>query len=610
MVTPRYAQAAYTANGASTVAWPAGTVVGDTAWLGVASTTSSTPKRQPTGGDWELAKTTPSTKTWLKILTAADLAQPLAVLGHIPFLITLPGAWRLGVVTERPGATMSDPNGVLIVFGRGKSALTPTAGKLGADVQNPAYSNRYNNVWFAQATTTGYLSVAGTFNGTDSDGFELIPPSAPAAAVLTSPAPGVQINPGATTTFGWLHQSLAGRGQSAHKVRLREVGAATWSYISGGTLTATETAVASSSQTATLNAGQLLAGHTYEWSASTTEDGVNWAEWPASSTIYAVKPPIVTAVAPSSPVGDVTPEVAWAGTAGTGILTAYQLRITPAVATSPDVGTIYDSGTVAGIDNPILVPDQQWVNGQTLRFWVRTWQSGGLASAWTYGSGTVSWTPPSAPTAVVPVDGSPLQVTVAGLVAGLPMRLQTSTDGTTWTDVVATTVTGATMTIDQPLAGYGVPTLWRAARADANGRWSAWTASIAVSTADQSTYMVGDDGTWLRVCLAEDAPGRIEQDVVVHYPLSGPPRIDWSDERGWAGQVTLDLPTRADVDAALTWLRTHRVWTMRWSPERGAGLMQDRHTIRMGWASIFALERLDQNRIQHRRLPISWVEQP
>lgn len=611
-----WTQGVYWSAASGTLAWPSGTVAGDTALLHVGGTTSSTPKRQPTDTTgWQLANTTPTTKAWLKVLTASDVASPLAVLGSVGAMETFPGAWRLGQVTEKPGATMSTPGSHLIVYGRGRNAnaLTPSVGKLGVDYLNAAYLNRANAIWSIPATAVGYLQLAGAFNGSDADGFELIPPAAPASAVLTSPSAGVQVNPAVLNAVGWQHQSLAGRTQSAYKVRVRAQGAATWSYLVGGALTATETAVAGDTQTAPINAGALTSPTIYEWSVSTTEDGTNWSTWADTSTFQAITAPVVTSVTVSAPAGDVTPDVSYTRTLGAGVQTAYQVAVTPATSTSPTVGPIHDTGVVSAVDNPVTIPDRlQWANGQALRFWVRVWQTGGMASQWAYGSGTVSWTPPSAPTAVVPVDGSPLQVTVAGLVAGLPMRLQTSTDGTTWTDVVATTATSATMTIDQPLAGYGVPTLWRAARADANGRWSTWTTSVAVATMDRSAYWVSDDGlTWLRVCLAKDLPGRLSQDFAVWQTLAGGvPRVDRSAERGWAGEMSVRLPTRAEAEAAIAWLRTHDVWRMRWNPEADAtGARVAGDVRRIARTSQIGLDRLAQIAIQHRTMPVSWVEQ-
>lgn len=609
-----YTQAAYQSSGAGTIAWPSGTVAGDTAYLGVAGTLSSTPKRQPTDTTgWQLAKTTPSTKSWVKVLTSADIANPLAFQGCIGFLVTLPGAWRLGQVTEKPGATMSNAAGQLIVFGRGKSALTPAAGKLGTDVQNPAYGNRYNNVWSLAASATGFLQLASGFNGTDSDGFELIPPDAPAAPTLTAPSSGVQVNRTLALSFSWLHQSLAGRAQGAYKLRLRAVGAGSWSYLVGGTLTGTETAVTGAAQSATLNASTLTAATDYEWSVSTTEDGTNWSAWATSQTLTAIAPPSVSSVTVSAPAGDLTPDVSYSATMGTGVQTAYQVMVTPSASTSPDVGTIWDSGVVQGADNPVTVPDEmQWTNGQALKFWLRVWQTGGVPSAWASGTGTVSWTPPSAPTSVVATDGQPLTIAVTGLTAGLPVQIQYSIDsGTTWTDSPTITPTGSSLTVAQPLAPFGTPTIWRARRADANGRWSSWTVSAAVTPSDRCSYWLGDSGDWIKVSLSEEHPGQVSQDIAVYPPLAGgPPRVDYSPERGWAGQMLLLIETAAEVAAIVAFLRAHDVWTMRW-PVDGIGNDSDYSPppTRMARASQISLERLTQIATQCRTMPLSWVEQ-
>ena len=213
-----WTQGVYWSAASGTLAWPSGTVAGDTALLHVGGTTSSTPKRQPTDATgWQLAKRTPSTKTWIKVLTASDVASPLAVLGSVGAMETFPGAWRLGQVTNEPGATMSSASSHLIVYGRGRNAnaLTPSVGKLGVDFLNASYLNRANAIWSLAATSPGFLQLASGFNGSDSDGFELIPPAAPASAVLTSPSVGAQVDPAVPNSVGWQHQSLAGRTQSA-----------------------------------------------------------------------------------------------------------------------------------------------------------------------------------------------------------------------------------------------------------------------------------------------------------------------------------------------------------------------------------------------------------
>ncbi len=609
-----YTQAAYQSSGAGTIAWPAGTVAGDTAYLGVAGTLSSTPKRQPTDTTgWQLVKVTPSTKSWMKVLTSADIAAALPFQGMIGFLITLPGQWRLGQVTEKPGANMSNAAGQLIVFGRGKSALTPAAGKLGTDVQNAAYGNRYNNVWSIAATATGFLQLAATFNGTDSDGIEMIPPAAPSAPILSAPVAGAQVDPAVANVFSWLHQSLAGRASTAYKFRIRVVGAGSWSYLVSGTLTGTETSVAGSAQEATMNASVLTSGNTYEWAVSTTEDGTNWSAWATSQQIPAVSAPVVTGVTVSAPAGDVTPDVSYAKTIGSGVQTAWQSIVTPSTSADPTIGPIYDSGVVAGTDNPFTIPDlMQWTNGQALKFWVRIWQTGGLASAWVSGTGTVSWTPPSAPATVVASNGRPTTVAITGLTVGMTTQIQSSEDaGATWVDQPLIVPGSTSVTVAQPMVGYGISTIWRARRADSSGRWSAWTTSAAFTSSDPNSYWQGDDGAWIQARVEKEDPIRYIQAVQVHTPISGGmSRVDYSPESGRAGKTDLLLLSAAEVNAMIAFLWTHDVWTARRVAESdGFGVTVARPLIRMARASEMSLEHLAQIAAQHRRLPLAWVEQ-
>lgn len=611
-----WTQGIYWPAGAGTLAWPAGTIAGDTVLLHVGATTSSNPKRQPRdASSWQSCQRTPSTQTWLKWLTAADIASPLPVLGCVGALEVFPGAWRLGQVTNEPGATMSSASSHLIVYGRGRNAnaLTPSVGKLGVDFLNASYLNRANAIWSLAATSPGFLKLASGFNGSDADAFELIPPAAPAAPTLTSPSAGAQLDPAIANAVRWSHESLAGREQAGSKVRIRLQGATTWSYLVGGSSTAVETSVTSSAQSAPINANSLTSPNVYEWSVSTTEDGINWSPWADTSTFQVIAAPSVTSVTVSAPAGDVTPSVSYTRTIGSGVQVAYQVVVTPATSTSPEVAPIHNTGVVVGVDNPVEIPDRrQWINSQPLKFWVQVWQTGGMRSAWTPGAGTVTWVPPSAPTSVVAADGRPPRVSVSGLTSGLLWQLQASADGgATWVDQGTRSATAATVAVDQPLTAYGVATIWRARRADATGRWSDWTTSVALASTDRSPYMVADDGTWLRVRYTKEGPTQISQTVTVHQMLAGgPPRVDYSPPRGMAGDLRIWLPTAADVADMERFLQDHTVWTMRWAPERNdrSRTVEARPVTRMARAERISRDRL-QAAVQHRFLPLSWVEQ-
>lgn len=605
-------QGAYTATKAATVAFPAGSQAGDLAILYLGENSGGSPASKPTASGWKLVESGYAETTWQKALTAADITTgSVGIVGYVHLLQVFSGASKVGRVSESPGVSVVAGGAALFIGWDGPSPLAPdTAEKLHTDVLNPSYRNRPNNAWFRAASVAGYVSW--TTSAKHAVALELLPLAAPPAPTLVSPAAASQVNPGAVTTFAWAHQST--RAQAEYRLRLRAVSAATWSYLQAdGTLTATETSVASQVQSATLDAAQLTSGTTYEWQVATSDGGLLSA-YSAAWQIAAVAPPVVTAITVTSPAGDLTPTIAWTATYGVGGQEAYEARIATS-ASDPDVGVVWRSGVTAGADLTLDVPAQDWTNGQAQYAWVRVQQSGGLWSAWTRDdvTHTVSWTPPTAPT-ITATAGTPPTIVVSGVASGNVAQVEAQVAGGAWRTVATVTSTGTSVAVRDPLAAYGVVTTYRARRqADVSGvmMWSGYSATQTLTNVDRCTYLVGEDSTWLAVRVREDAPRTIVQGVAVSYGLDATrPRIDITPEQGEAGKIVLAPRTQADRLALLTWLSGRLVWTVRWGPERETtGTITDVPATRMGPAGPRTIARLAQTNLQHRTITLEWVEQ-
>lgn len=417
---PKPGSPSYWSTGQGTVAWPAGVAAGDVVWLHICGDSSGSDKREPLDSAvWDIRNKTYSTHTWSKFVDAAYLAaNPSGVpcKGRIVFITATSGVGAIGMpATPTPGATMPVAGACLFVFGRGKSALTPTNGKLFSDITNPSYSNRRNNVWFRRGTAAGYLALDGTFNGTDSDGFVLIPTTGPSKPTPISP---VQVAHDYTTTntFTAVHNSNNHAAQEQIKIRVRPV-SGSWSYLlANGTLTATETAISSSSASQTMNANLLTAGG-YEWQAATYDTGT-WSEWSDLAVWTETTTPVVTGVTFVTGAGNLTPAGSWTETVVVA-QRAWEARVCLAAAAnwdSPVWSSGVQSGTDLNVDMPFLA---DWVNGGSYKLWIQVTQQDGLKSAPVASSAqTVSWTPPSAPSSVSAANqaSGPLRVTVAGVI--------------------------------------------------------------------------------------------------------------------------------------------------------------------------------------------------
>lgn len=620
-------QGTYDADGAQDIAWPTGSAAGDVAVVCFAEPESGVPNGKPADSTgWALCDSGTSTAIWWKRVTAADVAAALPVVGHVAMLSTFTGCGGVGNVAQTSngtaGVTLTAAGAGLFVMCRGdmqSDALDPTSGKLHAsDVVNLSNRSRRYNTWFVAHTTTGYKTLSG-LDATYYSSLELVPSVGPDAPTLTSPAAGAQINPAAALTFGTVHNSTQGGTQDAIKLRIREVLTSTWYYLlADGTITATETAISTSSGSNTMDASTLTSGVTYEWTAATSEAGV-YSSYATVQQVSAVAPPTVDSITVTAAAGDRTPTIAWTETMGVGSQIAYRVRVCPSADATPANPT-WDSGVVSGAALTVDAPsDTAWTNGATLYAWVDVQQSGGVWSASTKDNATfaVSWTPPTAPSSVTAANqaSGPLRVTVAGITAGYDgLEIQGSTDsGTTWTALASMVPDATSEAVDVPLAAYGVPTLYRARVLDNStgvDLWSDWTtAAAAVASTDQGAYFVteaGDD--WMAVQIVEDSERRRVQPVAVWYPPAASlPSVDRGPAQGETGTLTLETETAADLAALLAWLDANAVWIMRWPPEGPP--LADAGTTRMAQAEQVSYARPVQAQLSWRFFALQWVEQ-
>lgn len=591
--TPKVGTPSYWSSGTGTAALPTGIAAGDFMVLDIAGNSSGSDKREPVdavANGWTVWKKTYSTHTWWRFADAAFLATFAAGIpckGRIVFATATSGVGAAGLCTETPGAAMPVAGACLLMFGRGKSALTPATGKLFTDVQNPSYNNRRNNVWFRAGSAVGYLAVDGSFNGTDSDGFVLIPKAGPSAPTLQSPALGDAVDYASALPFVVQHNSAQNAAMEQLKIRVR-MSAGSWSYLlADGTLTATETAVSTSVQTLTMNANLLTAG-TAEWQAA-TYDNDTWSPWADVQSFVSTTKPTVSPTLTTG-AGNLTPTVSWTETVDVA-QRAFEARICPAADANWDNPT-WQSFVHPGAALSVEATYSSWVNGGSYKAWVQVTQQNGLKSNKTSSAAaTISWTAPTAPTVTAANQSvGPVLVTVGSVGGGYTLvEVESSTDaGTTWAAVASRVPTGATETFADPAARYAVPTRWRARAwnvVDGVALPSAWaTMSVDVLSTDTRAYLVADTNhtDYLRVELSgPTALTPIEGYNIIYGMGADGPVVDRSERQGFSSSTQLQTLSQADEFALDSWLQAHGVFWFCWPPERDGAALVARPATRM-----------------------------
>lgn len=622
-----YTQAVYASSGSQTVAWPAGTAVGDFAVLCMLEPQSGTPNSAPVDASvWKVGPSTGNSTVWGAPVTAAMLAAGLAVKANVAFLATFSGCGGIGRTSKSNGVQVTNAGGGLFVFVRDDtrtSTLTPAGGKLGTDVLNGKNRNRRSNVWFVAQSTTGFKKLSST-NATYFTSLELLPALPPSPPTLLSPANNSYINPSVVNTFVGRHNHPT-MPQSRVNLRIREKTVpGSWLYLwADGTLNAATNSTASDVTSMPLAAGQLSAG-SYEWQMQTAVDNSGtplWSDLAATlSTVNVAPDPVVNSVTVSAPAGDLTPGVTATRTLGIGSQVAWQMRITPSSATASTQVTLWDSGVTPGDDLAWTLDPIDWTNGSSYKLWLRIQQAGGQWSAWTSGTFTVSWTPPTAPSGVVFAQGTPPTLTVSGVSGRNRLRAEYSEDGgSTWTTYTVVPVTGPSVTISLPLTPYGVPRLYGARASDTvdgTEQWSDRTIGTgAESSTDVAGYLVSDDGVdWMQIRMRADTARRRVEAIDVTYGLTGDGEsptaaVEYGPPQGWAGTTTLLGVLPADRAAIIDFWDLHRLFWIRFPAEVKGATIHDGGALRVARTSQVEVARIVQVAATPRDLPFEWVEQ-
>ena len=601
-------------SGKGTIAWPTGTEAGDLAFLFCHDGSYLDVDNEPTGSGWSYH----GGQGWSKRVTTADLANPVSVSGMTIFLATFTGAGKVGNVGKGAhGCKMSVAGSGLIVVGTGGDldlgALTPATGKLGSDLVSHPHNSHLHAMWWLPQTTTGYKQISPT-QDVNYDAFEIVPGVGPSAPTPLSPISAVQVDRAVDLLLKWRHNSSQSEGQDAYQARIRQVSTSTWYYVlADGTLSVTETTITDADPFASIDGGTLTADTVYEWQSRTQELGT-WSPWSTSAQVTAVVAPTVDTVTVTAAFGDLSPSITATVTIASGTQTARQVRVKQGST------VLWDSGIVRTTSLTAVVPAQDdWTNGASLTAEWRVCQTGGIWSAWVASAAfAVEWTPPTAPSSVTAANQAhgPLRVTVAGITTSYDrLQVQSSTDNFTTAKTIADFDPDTTTEIvDVPEALYGVATKYRARVADyVEGvlLWSAWTTiAAAVASSDMGAYLISDDGvTVLAVRISEELRWRA-QGVSVHYPMGADyPRVDRAKAAGWAGSCKVLTDTQAEASALVNFLDNNPTFRVRWNPERVGSTVTPVPTLRVAWSSAVEPERLAQAAIQHRRLPIDWVEQ-
>ena len=592
--------------GWTTIAWPAGTAVGDLAWVHCGGSLS------PLGPD-SFGWLPVGHKSWWKILSSSDLSASLTVSAAHVKLVTFAGAGQIGRTSSQSGLTIQTNGSMLLVDGaRQSSGMAPATYRQGAEWQDE------NNWWQAVFTVpcdAGYVSLPGVASGTVCYSYEVQPPSTTLPPpTLVEPAAASHVDATLPIVLSWEspHKLTPAGLDDQYQVKVITGGVTRW--VKGdGSLSPTEWPVSMSGTdvlSITLPESTLTANAAYTWSVG-TQWGPDWV-WSPERALYPDAPPTVSTPTVSSPAGDLSPTVSWTASPGTGVITAHRVWLMPAAATEPGAGALWDSGVVQTATGPDTAPpDSPWTNGQSLKAWVRVYQTGGVAKTASSAAFTVSWTPPATPTLTV-TAGSPVQVVVSGVTVGNVVQIEQALDGATWTPLTSRTATATTMTVSSVLAANGTAVKIRARQGsivEGVPMTSAWSTEQTVTATPDGCWLVDDTdrATALKVSPVTDTRRGIVQGITATYGLGATrARVDSTPQAGERGELVLATDTLVERAELLTWLKDRSVWWIALCPDDG----QPHRPIRAARVSPPEWERLAQTALSSiYHLPISWVEQ-
>lgn len=589
-------------SGTTTIPWPAGTVAGDVALIHIGGASRAPDLASTDGGGW----TPVGHKTWFRVLTSADVAlSGPAVTGSHAKLQTFSGAGGVGRTSSQNGITTTVAGGGVWFDGaRTSGPIAPSTHRLGSEFTDE--NGWAQGAYFIAAASAGWVAVPSASSGAEFYAYEILPLSAPSAPVLVSPLAGATVDQSKPITFSWQHQSQ--QPQIGFRLQtFRTSDAFTRYATASGLWSSDDTVVISGQQSITMTG--TPSGD--QWRVQ-TQSAQGWSAWSPWRSWTLREPATLGPVSVSAPAGDLSPEVSWSVVSMWSTATAHRVRVTPAAATDPDQGRIYDSGVIPNAVSPDVVPSSTpWTNGASMRAWVDVWDEYGLTSR-ASGTFTVSWTPPAAPTLTVAV-GDPPVATVTGLTVGSVVQVQQRLDGVTWTPLATRTATASSMALPSPLAMTGGPVAFRARQAgvvDGVTLWSDWTPIATVVTATPDGCWLVDDtdrATALKVSPVTDTRRGIVQAISATYGLGATrARVDSTPQAGERGELVLAADTLAERAALLAWLKDRSVWWLVMCPDDG----QPHRPIRAARVSPPEWERLAQTAILSiYHLPVSWVEQ-
>lgn len=592
--------------GWTTIAWPAGTAVGDLAWVHCGGSLS------PLGPD-SFGWLPVGHKSWWKILSSSDLSASLTVSASHVKLVTFTGAGQIGRTSSQSGLTIQTNGSMLLVDGaRQSSGMAPATYRQGSEWQD---ENRWWQAVFTVPCDAGYVSLPGVASGTVCYSYEVQPPSTTLPPpTLVEPAAASHVDATLPIVLSWEspHKLTPAGLDDQYQVKVITGGVTRW--VKGdGSLSTTEWPISMSGTdvlSITLPESTLTANAAYTWSVG-TQWGPDWV-WSPERALYPDAPPTMSTPTVSSPAGDLSPTVSWTASPGTGVITSHRVWLMPAAATEPGAGALWDSGVVQTATGPDTAPpDSPWTNGQSLKAWVRAYQTGGVSKTAVSAAFTVSWTPPATPTLAV-TAGSPVQVVVSGVTVGNVVQIEQALDGVTWTPLTSRTATATTMTVSSVLAANGTAVKIRARQGsivEGVPMTSAWSTEQTVTATPDGCWLVDDTdrATALKVSPVTDTRRGIVQGITATYGLGATrARVDSTPQAGERGELVLATDTLAERAELLAWLKDRSVWWLVMCPDDG----QPHRPIRATRVSPPEWERLAQTALSSiYHLPISWVEQ-
>lgn len=393
------------------------------------------------------------------------------------------------------------------------------------------------------------------------------------------------------------------------------VSGGTWQHVAAdGTIVATAQEIAGSIPILQIAANQLATNTSYEVRVYSHDDG-GWSVASASLTLTARTPPTVVPVLTTAH-GDLSPLVSWTTTPGLGAQKSWEVRICPDGQAPDGALAGWASGVHAGTDASWQAPPTTLaINGGAYVAWVRVWDDA-LPSVWVSSTAkTISWTPPTAPSAVVGAEGHPPTVTASGVPStSLALEWQQQTPGGEWVAMTVTDGPAGSETIEVPLAPYGVPVLYRARsieNIDSVRLPSGWTVSAPLVSHDTSAYLVAADGTdWMMVRIVSDDERSLIQGISATQGVGAKSmQTQRTLPAGESGTTVLSTWTQAELARLVEWVSGRSQWWLRWPPERESGALLDVSPTLMGLGVTPSWQRKVQTNTATREVTVKWVTQ-